>query len=345
MPDAQFFLFGMGNRTKLVYRSGKLIQAMTGHTVQQWPAQSSTVCPPLYSVELRKTNGTTVQIVEDQNAVWLVDGAKRKPVPGTQTPLTLPSFSGFKYDLVLRELHHEILINILDGKPLPNFLVYNKPWRRDAAMMAMCLQRTGNAGLIRDWVLSLRDPYDHNNAANGVSENEADNLGQTLFLLSLFSDKKHPAVSNVLAEVPRFLVQGSQGKFIRGRSDFHETPLYQTKWLKFGLRSLGLEDPYVLPDLKDDYSSLFWWDFKQAPAGDEPRSDDYPYLGWARDHFHGKKRNPISSGDYPLTWEINASQADYARMAVLDPKFVTARNSMPHSWHSAEVFLYLLHLQ
>jgi len=36
-----------------------------------------------------------------------------------ESPLKLPSFEGQPYNLVLRVLHHEILVNILDGKPLP----------------------------------------------------------------------------------------------------------------------------------------------------------------------------------------------------------------------------------
>jgi hypothetical protein len=345
MPDVPFFLFGMGNRTKLVYRGGTLQEAISGNIVRQWPAQHEVIVPHLYYVELETTNRSRIRVEETDSGVWITEQGAKTLVVGTGTPVVLPNFSGFKYDLVLRVLHQEILINILDGKPLPNFLVYANPWRRDAAMMAICLQKTGNLGLIRDWVISLQDPYDHNNRANGVAENEADNLGQTLYLISLVADKHHPVVKRVLEEIPRFLVQDGPQKYIRGRSDFHHTPLYQTKWLKFGLRALGLEDSYTLPELADDYSSLFWWDYKGGRAGDEPKADDYPYLGWARDHFHGKKRNPLTNHDYPLSWEINASQADYQRMAVIDSRFVASRNSMPHSWHDAEMFLYLLEMK
>lgn len=36
----------------------------------------------------------------------------------------------------------------------------------------------------------------------------------------------------------------------------------------------------------------------------------YPNLGWACDNFHGIKTSPISNRDYPLTWEIGASEAE-----------------------------------
>ena len=75
------------------------------------------------------------------------------------------------------------------------------------------------------------------------------------------------------------------------------------------------------------------------------RRGRYPYLGWATDHFLGQKRSPISNRDYPLTWEIAASQARYEGMAIIDPVFVTQRTAAPHTWHAAEIFLYVLKQQ
>jgi hypothetical protein len=125
-------------------------------------------------------------------------------------------FKEYRYPQVLRVLHQELLVNVIDGKPVPNFFVYTKPWYRDGAMMAMCFKATGNLDLIRDWVLGLTEPYDRNN--NG--ETEADNLGQALYLVSLVSDKYHPLVAKVLNEMPRFEVDSPSGKYLKGRSDF-----------------------------------------------------------------------------------------------------------------------------
>jgi hypothetical protein len=147
-------------------------------------------------------------------------------------------------------LHQEILVNVIDGMPVPNFFVYRKPWYRDGAMMGMCLRETGNLDLLRDWILGLREPYDGNNAG----ETEADNLGQALYLISLVADKSHPLTARVLAELPRF----ESENYIRGHSDFAQHPVYQTKWAKFGLAALGLPDPYQIPLLPDAYSALFW---------------------------------------------------------------------------------------
>ena len=64
--------------------------------------------------------------------------------------------------------------------------------------------------------------------------------------------------------------------------------------------------------------------------------------GWAADHFHGLKRNPISNRDYPLSWEIQASQADYNGMKIIDNQYANEKNASPHTWHASEMFLYLI---
>ena len=344
LPHVKFFQFGMGNRDKFIYKNGVLKNSLSGDTIKIWKIKDELILPAEYSVFIFTQNGTQVCISEDQSGVWINDHQGRNLVAGTDLKLILPDFKGNHFPQILRVLHHEILMNILDSKPLPNFFVYKKPWRRDGAMMAMCLEKTGNIQLIKKWVLSLKEPYDYNNAG----EAEADNLGQTLYLLSLFTDKSHPLVPQILKEALKYEVKTSEGIYIKGRSDFHETPVYQTKWLKFGLLKLGLADKYSIPEIQDNYSSLFWWEYKSnymsgtKDAFEPGNSEKYPYLGWAADNFHGLKRNPISNLDYPLTWEIEASQADYKGLAVIDTVFVTAKCAAPHTWHASEVFLYVL---
>lgn len=343
MPDVSFFLFGMGNRTKLLYNFGALTNIQTGDTLYSWKLKKQQIVPPLYSVFLTNSNNEKIVISEDEQGVWIEINGNKQLIPGTESPIVLPDFKGSKYASVLRVLHHEILINIVDSKPLPNFMVYGNPWRRDGAMMAFCLEKTKNVELIKDWALSLTDPYDRNNAG----ETECDNLGQTLYLLSLFGDSTHPLVKNIRIEASRFEVRDSNGLYLKGRSDFHEAPVYQTKWMKFGLKKLGMADPYQIPAINDNYSALFWWDYTDSylqgtlDAYDQWKDDKYPYIGWAADHFHKLKRNPISNRDYPLTWETDASQADYNGMQIIDPMLTKMRISLPHTWHAAEIFLYI----
>ena len=340
LPDVKFFLFGMGVRTKLLYHAGILIDARTGSELRRWKVRKEMIVPCDYRVAIETADGALVSLCEDEVAVWLQEDGRRTALEGTESSVRLPTFVGKKFPRVLRVLHQELLINVTGNGPLPNFFVYPKPWYRDAAMMALALKETGNVPLLRDWILALREPFDKNNAG----QTEPDNLGQVLFLVSLVSDKNHPVVGRVLAEVPRFEVRDASGIFIKGRSDFSEHPVYQTKWLKFGLRALGLPDPYVVPKVADSYNALFWMDYcDQYVAGSDANNrGNYPYLGWACDHFHGTRKSPLSSCDYPLTWEAKASQASYEGMKVVDPVFVTQKVSPPHIWHAAEAFLLLL---
>ena len=344
-PDVKFFLFGMGNRAKMIYQKGRLYSAIDSTIIQKWEVEKELIVPNEYLVQLQLKNGGFIEIREDENGVFITQDKKEVLLPGTDSPIHLPEFDDLKYSEILKVLNHEILINIVDSKPLPNFFVYKKPWYRDGAMMAMCLEKTGNLDLIKSWVLSLNEPYDYNNAG----EAEADNLGEALYLLSFFTDKSHPLVQQILREVKKHEVNTPEGTYITGRSDFHEVPVYQTKWLKFGLSKLGLPDTYIIPKLQDDYSALFWWDYKdsymQGTIDAYYKGDKYPYIDWAADNFHGQKRSPLSNQDYPLTWEIEAGEANYSGMRIIDQLYVDKKCSAPHTWHSSEMFLNLMQIK
>jgi hypothetical protein len=340
LPAQPFFLFGMGLRPKFLYKAGNVVHAESGAVFRQWEGAKEIIVPPDYAVVLRTKTGDIIRLVEDEQGCWIEDRAGRERVPGTDQPVRLPRFEGFRFPQVMRVLHQELLVNVTPAGPVPNFFVYPRPWYRDGAMMAMAFERTGNLDVIRDWILGLREPYDRNNAG----ETEADNLGQALFLVSLVSDARHPLVAAIQAEVPKFAAVQETNRFIRGRSDFAEHAVYQTKWLKYGLRALRLPDQFTIPPIADSYSALFWMDYRDAyvPGRDADDRANYPYLGWASDHFYGQRRSPISDRDYPLTWEAEASQARYQGMALVSEEFVKRKLAAPHTWHAAEVFLYLL---
>lgn len=341
LPDVRFFLFGMGLRPKYLYRDGKLVDLRNGLVVQQWKVKSDVILPHEYRVVITKEDGGKLQIVEDEIAVWITDPTNRVTIANTEVAVKLPTFADHKYSRVLRVLHHELLVNVTANGPVPNFFVYQKPWYRDGAMMGMAFQKTGNLRSIRDWIMHLNDPFDRNN--NG--ETEADNLGQALYLISLVSDKKHPLVPAIMLATKQFEQQSPNGKYILGRSDFAEHPVYQTKWLKYGLRALGMNDSFGVPEMTDSYSALFWMDYRDVHVisnKDANDRDKYPYLGWANDHFYRTKKSPISNRDYPLTWEKDASQADYSGLAMLGQVYVDQKIAAPHTWHAAEIFLYLL---
>lgn len=338
LPDTKFYLFGMGKRRKLVYMGGALKDAFSGEVIRQWESASERIAPEEYTVEVTTKQGATAAICEDETGVFVSEGGTRTYI--TESPVRLPRFETSPHAKFLRALHQEVLINVVDGKPVPNLFVYKKPWYRDAAMMAIVLSFTGNIALIADWIRSIDEPFDRNNGG----ECEPDNLGQALYMVSLVSNTTHPVVDKVLEAAEK----RREGRHITGKTDGQERPVYQTKWLKMGLRSIGLPDPYVIPEAKDVYSALFWMDYKERHVETErfsKRSGElYPYLAWAEAHFYGQASGDLPLGkSYPLTWEAEASQADYKAMAVIGEEWVERKIAGPHGWHAAEAFLYYLH--
>lgn len=343
-PKIKFFLFGMGTRKKYLYQNGKLVDLISSEILYTWDIISEKIIPYEYKVILELNNGAVCEIAEDESSVFICSDGEKTVL--SESRINLPDFSEYEHPEILRTLHHEILVNITPSGPVPNLFVYRKPWYRDSAMMYMCLEKTGNLHLVKDWITSIDEMYDRNNS--GICE--PDNLGQILYLISLIADKEnlqdYPIVKKILDEAERI----SENGHLTGLSDFSEHPVYQTKWLKFGLKKLGLEDRYVIPEVYDSYSSLFWWDFKdQHISGNhfgESEERLYPYLTWAEHHFYGLDYPCIPDKDsYPLTWEAEASQADYSGIKILDSEnhsYADKKTAAPHTWHAAEMFLYLI---
>lgn len=344
LSTSQFLLFGMGSkRRKLVYaKGGRLLDAWTLEVLKKWQVESEWFEPSEYRVRIRDRSGKEIEIFEDEEGVWVKEGKHIEPLTRGER-VNLPRFDDHPYAAWLRALHAEILVNITPFGPVPNLWVYPRPWYRDAAMMLMCLAQTGNLHLVEAWVMGLRKVFDYNNGCE-----EPDNIGQVLYMVSLFEAKEHPIISEAIKSVSKF----RKGDYIVGLTDFAEHPVYQTKWLKFGLQSLGLDDPFKIPEVPDPYSAIFWIDFRDQHVPCERFSSQvkslYPYLAWAEAHFYGEPPpEPLEQVVSPLTREAQASQAEYWRLKVLADTGIIAWDDVchqiarPHSWHAAEMFLHL----
>ena len=337
-----YLLLGMATRRKLLYvPGGCLYDAITLEKIRSWTPRAETLDASEYCVTIETDKDRQVRIFEDEEAVWIEEDGNREPVTKGK-PVRLPRFEGHPHAGLLRALHAELLVNLMPFGPVPNLWVYPRPWYRDAAMMLMCFKHTGNVHLLEPWVMGLDKAWDRNNAGNS----ESDTLGQILYMVSLFDAHKHPLVEEVLKAVPRCLQDGH----LVGRTDHAEHPVYQTKWLKVGLKALGLDDPYEIPAVEDSYSSLFWMDYRDShvpgPRFPERAVQKYPYLGWAEAHFYDEPPPlPVDEKATPLTWEGSASEARYWRLRPLVeigavPESYSRRMCMPHTWHAAEMFLY-----
>ena len=241
--------------SKWYNKDGVLYNAKTGKALRRWKAKTVIIVPFEYLVHPELENDKAVDIQEDTQGVYIYENNMK--VIMAESHLLLRFFSDKKYYLVLKVLHHEILINVDEGLPLSNFLVYQKPIYRSAAMMTMVLKQTNNLNLISNWVINLKEPY--NRSFEGSPE--IDNLGQALYIISTVSDSKHPLIENILVEVDK------NGDYVEGKTEDCFHAVYQIKWMKFGLKALGISDSYKIPLVYDNYSPVFWLDFKTHNVG------------------------------------------------------------------------------
>lgn len=335
-PENNFFLFGMGDREKYIYKNYSLIRYKDNKIIYAWTGYTEELIYDKYTVVLTKNDGGRVVLTENEEG-FFVDGKCL-----ASSKISLPDFEEYKYPKQLRILHHEVLVNIIDGKPVPNYFVYKKPWYRDSAMMGMVLKATDNLHLIKDWVLSLTELYDKNNSGNC----EPDNLGQLLYLISLVDDKSNPMVEKIINEAKRICKNG----VLTGLTDFSNHEIYSTLWMKFALKELNIEDDFFdLPQEFDSYARMFWMDRNGIERNTEYKNEYnwlYPYLWWAIKHFENE---PIDEEflqvTYPMSWEKEASQASYEDIRQLSNIYADNKYSAPHTWHASEMFLYLIEME
>ncbi len=100
---------------------------------------------------------------------------------------------------------------------------------------------------------------------------------------------------------------------------------------------------WQIPNVNDEYSNLFWMAYKGNATGKSANSQPWPYLSWARAHFYGDKGGTIMGNrEYPLSWETGACCADYNPIDIISAEHKSRKVGSPHTWHSAEMFLYLI---
>ncbi len=347
--EKQFYIFGMGNREKFIYKEGgSLIKFDTNEVVYSFDVKREKFLFDRYMVVIWTNDERIYLIKEDSWGAYIYDATDAE-LPSDEKKLVmtlckgeyinLPDFEDCEHPAQLRILHGEILVSFLGNLPVPNIFTYKKPWYRDGAMMAMVLEKTKNLHLLRPWALNVKSLYDKNNKGNC----EPDNLGQLAFILSYFVDKNYPLIAEIYNEAERI----ADGGLLRGLTDYGNHEIYSTLWLKLAFDRLGIRADFInIPSEFDSYARMFWMD-KEGIETDTPFDNEYnewyPYLSWAVYHFNG---DPIPKEllkiQYPMSWEICASEASYDLIAPLSEEYAKNKCSAPHSWHAAEMFLYLI---
>lgn len=343
----RFFLFGMGNRDKYLYKDNQLRLLKNDSVILNFTdVLSDTIRPSDYRVDIFTKHGM-VSIVEDEEGIWMEDDNRRDSLHTISCYVELPSFDNKKYGKILKVLHQEILFNIMDSRVYPNIFVYKKPFLRDAFMGGMCLELTGNIDLLKPWINSIDSVYDMQN-----HEKEPDNLGELLYLLSFIpSDSNVVLRQKLIEEIKRETIYEDNYKYISGHTDGNNNAEYQTQILKYALKKNGLKDDYTEAPVLGFYYNLCWFTkgcdnhrawrqmFDNWVKGD--RDLAWPYLMWARSHYYNDFNAPWVDHDYPLSWEQGGTSAFFEGMLVLSEKAVEDKICYPHVWTAAEMFLKL----
>ena len=236
-------------------------------------------------------------------------------------------------------LYGEILFNIKDSKIYPNIIVYEKPWYRDAAITSMVLRQTNNTDLIIDWINNIDEIYDKNNG-----EEEPDNLGELLYLLSLQEEENESLIDRIEEEAIRIAEENPNGYYIYGRTDMSNQYLYQNLWYKFGIEAVGRKFEFDLNAIEeDDYSKGAWWsNYEPTKTVNEYSNQEYPYLSYAIRHKQKVGKISFSKELYPLSWETNGKYANYEAYALFDQSMKELTTSPLHTWSASELLLLIM---
>ena len=344
-----FFLFGMGNRDKFVYKDYQLIDIDNDSIIfHAKEALFDSIIPSKYCVNIGTHEGI-ITIEEDESGIWITQGEDKKQVNSKECKLNLPSFQNFKYGEILRVLHHELLINVKDSRIYPNIFVYRKPFFRDAFMAALCFEKTENTHLIESWLLEEKNVYDMQNG-----EAEVDNLGEMLYLLSFVpSDSNKILRDSLMAEIEKQTIRQGKFQYIQGHTDGSDNAEYQTQILKYAFKKNKLDDGYTMvpKNVAGYYYDLCWFTQGSNHSRSMERwykdlhfnykDSPYPYLQWARAHYFNNTNAAFNCQQYPLSWEKRGGSAHFEGMRIISNKAVEERICYPHTWTAAEMFLKL----
>lgn len=337
--ESDYYFFGMGNRKKLLYKDGEIIDIFNNKILFKWNVKDYLIIPNEYSVILYTKNGKNIKIYEDKHGVFIEENGEKRIIEGTDFYINLEDFKNQKYQNMKKVLYNEILFNIKDSTPYPNILVYEKAWYRDGAMVAMVLKHTDNVELIEEWISSINSIYDMQN--DGTKE--PDNLGELLYIISVSENSHKDLIQKIIIEAEKIADNNADGYYLEGMTDGASHPIYQTKWYNFGLKSLNVKNSLSIVDNKDNYDALTWWNGKNSNTYfPELLSANYPYLSLAQYHKSGKGKIYLNKNIYPLSYEKQGSEANYKNMDILNNYYVTNKISPLHTWSASEMLLFLL---
>ncbi len=375
--NSDFFSFGMGDRKKLIYRKGKLIDLQTKQTVRSFDFTHEMIIPNMYTVLLLDQAGKITRIYEDETGVhiekgrmakiwedwnnynqWeddrlnkretkLVENITNETISTSKNKINLPNFEESKIGRILKVLHQEILVNIDQGKPKTTLMAKTNEsgLYREGMMAAMVLEETKNTWLFENWMKQIGSIYD---CRNKLEKNEskcvesADNPGQLLYLLGAITNSRQDLINKIRTEVKQKAIDGE----FTGKVDEEEMGYYPTALLINGARKNKIELGYDFNLGKSDkYLGLTWWlnDYKEAKHGNivDPM---HPAKEWASVHQEPGHYGLTTILDeaYPLTFDGELTKAEAKEQKLINEHYSHERGPRLSSiWHASEMFLML----
>lgn len=375
--NSDFFSFGMGDRKKLIYKKGKLIDLQTKQTVRSFDFTHEMIIPNMYTVLLLDQAGKITRIYEDETGVhiekgrmariwedwnnynqWeddrlnnretkLVENITTETISTSKNKINLPNFEESKVGRILKVLHQEILVNINQGKPRTTLMAKTNEsgLYREGMMAAMVLEETKNTWLFENWMKQIGSIYD---CRNKLEKNEtkctesADNPGQLLYLLGVITNSRQDLTNKIKAEVRQKAVDG---EFV-GEVDGEKMGYYPTALLINGARKNKIDLGYDFNLGKPDkYLGLTWWlnDYKEAKHGNivDPM---HPAKEWASVHQEPGHYGLTTILDeaYPLTFDGELTEAEAEEQKLINEHYSHEKGPRLSSiWHASEMFLML----
>lgn len=329
-----FYIFGMGLRkkyilTKLNNSEYKLMEYNSKEEVL-----SNIIIENIDYENYTVYCDNNIIIYENEYGIYINKNGQTQ-VLDDSVYINIPKFTDYEHKEQLKILFNEVMVNITEDGPKPNFMAYDGVWYRDATIIAKVLEETNNLEQITTWINNINKIYDEQ---NGVKE--ADNLGQVLYLISLTENRNQEIIQKILQEAEKLRTEEG---YIEGITDGNKHPVYQTKWLIYGMEKLGIKNvDYKVPDIIDNYAELLWFD-RTDDTSKIKYNDRWQYLYYANMHYNKKIIN-YKNTLYPISNEIYPSKANIENMSVINDYFVEAKIVTPHAWSAAEMFLYLLDL-
>ena len=375
--NSDFFSFGMGDRKKMIYKKGKLIDLKTKQVIRSFDFTHEMIIPNMYTVLLLDQAGRITRIYEDETGVhiekgrmakiwedwnnynqWeddrlnnretrLVENIASETITTSKNKINLPNFEDSKVGRVLKVLHQEVLVNIDHGKPRTTLMARTNEsgLYREGMVAAMVLEKTNNTWLFEDWMKQISSIYD---CRNKLEKNEAkctesaDNPGQLLYLLGAITNSRQDLTNKIKAEVKQKVVNG---KFV-GEVDGEKMGYYPTALLINGARRNKIDLGYDFNLGKaDKYLGLTWWlnDYKEAKHGNivDPM---HPAKEWASVHQEPGHYGLTTILDeaYPLTFDGELTKAEAEEQKLINGHYSHEKGPKLSSiWHASEMFLML----